>query len=101
MKSFADWTEELANAVGEVQHHWETRKEAELKADWTAPVLDDGEQPGWPVPDFPPPPPIQLISKCDSCDISSIDVGIWQASTGNEYSLCNSCSKKYNFKRVV
>lgn len=28
MKSFADWTQELAESVGSVEHHWETRKEA-------------------------------------------------------------------------
>lgn len=32
MKTFADWTQELAETVGEVKHHWETRKEADLKA---------------------------------------------------------------------
>lgn len=48
MKSFADWTQELAESVGEIKHHWET---------------DD--QPGWPVP----PPPV--VRYCEVCGVDA------------------------------
>lgn len=53
MKSFADWTQELAESVGEIQHHWETRKEAELKGMELQDYEEYGIEPNWQNPGAP------------------------------------------------
>lgn len=67
MKSFADWTQDIADTVGEVQQHWETRKEAELKGmdEEMGAIAPQWMQPGAAIP--MPPPAGQMAVAYDKC----------------------------------
>lgn len=85
MKSFADWTQELAESVGGVQHHWETRKEAEIRG------MDFGtdETMSWqiaaPHPIVAPPPPSPVAARCGQCSRNDVPIGIWTSPIQGTY----------------
>jgi hypothetical protein len=117
MKSFADWTQELAESVGEVKHHWEDpapKTEQIFDIESLDGYLEDTITPSWQAPGAPipatapPPPPPQAyssgISICDGCssygDPSTEDS---KSSTDSGYSihkLCQYCRTKYNYVPV-
>jgi len=93
MKSFADWTQDIADRVGDVQHHWETNKETELKAS------DSFEEHSWAVPGqapVPPPPSAPLpdpsmtqpIDTCDDCGLVYTRINMQVANTGSYGAPC-------------
>lgn len=92
MKSFADWTQDIADRVGDVQHHWETRKEAELKAS------DSFEEHSWAVPgQAPVPAATQPICKCYDCGLMYTQSNMALANVGqpghaNFVYLCGQCA---------
>lgn len=108
MKSFADWTQELAESVGEVTHHWETRKEADIKGidlnfDWGAAEEHDAIAPNWQNPgsaSIPPPfsPPVipqaahplfVAYAECNNC--RKIAYLYEHDVYGKKYHVCNNC----------
>lgn len=98
MKSFADWTQELAESVGEVRHHWEEPKvEDELyEPNWQAPgapILGSG---GAALATYPK-------EFCDGCSGRDGTVGK-RLSTTNPmvfYHLCADCARTYGYGEIV
>lgn len=120
MKSFADWTQELAESVGEVKHHWEDeaiepRWQAQNGPDTMNDSIEDPfGQPNWPIgaapsqpgPGMPTPPPAPVPTsgdpglaprvncQCDNfCDGAKHDCYMYSPWYGapNNYRLCDSC----------
>jgi hypothetical protein len=98
MKSFADWTDEIAQSVGEVTHHWETRKEAELKEEFSHTtygydIAVDGDQPEWPAGSAPqaPAPSVQC-NYCNGYGIMGYSIFTYM-SVGGLISLCDGCAR--------
>ncbi len=109
MKSFADWTQELAESVGPVEHHWETRKEEEVKpyngAEALDKLLDDAlygdsaiapnwQNPGAPVPSAPPMPQAshpQAVAY-DECANCMKKAYLYEHDVyGKKYHVCSAC----------
>jgi hypothetical protein len=84
MKSFADWTQELAESVGPVEHHWETRKEAELKE---FNPITTGYDLAAPIPDM------QIAVRYDKCDYCNRESYLfdYQPIAGFGKFLCKAC----------
>lgn len=120
MKSFADWTDDIAQSVGEVKHHWETddglepRWQAQNGPDTMADISDPMpgapyEQgtwtptlvPGVPCPDPNAKAPSYSVSVCQGCHQVPC-TGEWVSpATGMKYEMCDHCGTKYGFSRVM
>lgn len=105
MKSFADWTQELAESVGEIRHHWEEPKvEDELYEpvapcdDWGLGSDDAALTPNWQNPGAVP-------SKecCYGCQVRDGTVGKRFFATNSMvyYHLCASCARNYGYGEIV
>lgn len=81
MKSFADWTQELAESVGEVKHHWEkTSLDEELDN-----IFGSSQQKFSPEGSM-----ASAYDKCDYCNRESY-LFPYTSTTGHTKQICKAC----------
>lgn len=106
MKNFADWTQDLAESIGPVEHHWETRKEAELRGivtqefceEFGGAIAPNWQNPGAPIsgggaaPSHNPQPAMQVSVKYDFCEWCGLKGYLFvPPSDPNGPCICKTC----------